>query len=310
LPFPVEIWVCDSLSDDDTLARAAKFPAGLVTLAHAEDRSCGAGAQMGFPHATGTFVYVMDADMQLHDGFLQEAVDVLQSRRDLGGVGGLIRERNLESIEYRSRVKRAPAHLQAGLVPRLDGGGLYPRDVLERLGYLTDPNLHSFEELDLGIRLRRGGWPLVRLERTAVDHFGHRDPALAYLVRRWRTRYSDGAGELLRAALQRGELWTAWSELPLIKLSVAGLAWMALILAMAAFGVPWIALAVLVLPVVVQAVRKRSVSEGVYSVANLIVNAAALIRGFVRYPSRPTYHVDTHLLRSAPVIAGCVQASQ
>ena len=47
----------------------------------------------------------------------------------------------------------------------MNGGGLYRRSAIEQTGYLSDRNLHGYEEFDLGIRLRDAGWQLHRLDR-------------------------------------------------------------------------------------------------------------------------------------------------
>ena len=48
-----EIIVADSLSDDETVAIASRFPVKVVQLARREDRGCGSAAQLGFQYARG-----------------------------------------------------------------------------------------------------------------------------------------------------------------------------------------------------------------------------------------------------------------
>ncbi|WP_413243246.1 glycosyltransferase family 2 protein, partial [Pseudomonas ogarae] len=79
-----------------------------------------------------------------------------------------------------------------GEIDRLNGGGLYRRTAIEQVGYLSDRNLHGYEEFDLGVRLRASGWRLHRLDRSFVRHFGHAINAYALLVRRWKSGYLRG----------------------------------------------------------------------------------------------------------------------
>jgi hypothetical protein len=72
-------------------------------------------------------------------GFLAQALDLLQRDPSLAGVGGLIVEVNVRSLEFASRVLRAKQDLQPGLVDRLNGGGLYRRSAIEQVGYMSDP---------------------------------------------------------------------------------------------------------------------------------------------------------------------------
>ena len=195
-----EVVLADSCSTDRTIELAMKYPVRIVQLANPSERCCGIGPQLGYQHSSGEFIYIIDGDMQLLDGFLEEALDILAQRPDVAGVGGRVVELNTESLEYVSREQRAAGHRQTGSVDRLDGGGLYRRSAIEEAGYFSDRNLHSYEEYDLGVRLRVLGWRLWRVPQGAVNHFGHDAPPYLLLLRRWRTRYVCGLGELIRAA--------------------------------------------------------------------------------------------------------------
>jgi GT2 family glycosyltransferase len=155
------------------VALAALYPVRVVQLVHPEERCCGAGPQLGYQHSRGEYVYILDGDMQMLPGFLPQALDFLASNPDVGGVGGRLVELNRSSLEYRERALRNPAHLSPGEVDRLDGGGLYRRFAIEEAGYLSDRNLHAYEEFDLAVRLRSLGWKLKRIPMDAVTHRGH-----------------------------------------------------------------------------------------------------------------------------------------
>jgi GT2 family glycosyltransferase len=200
-----EIIVADSLSDDDTVAIAARYPVRIVQLLRAADRGCGVAAQLGFQHARGKYIHLIDGDMELPPGFLPEAIDLLETRPDLAGVGGQLEELRPESHLSRIRASRPKAHHQMpGEVDRLNGGGLYRRQAIEQAGgYLGHPGLHAHEELELALRLRAAGWKLARTSSVSMRHAAHVDPPFKLLARRWRSGYAFGAGELLRSALGR-----------------------------------------------------------------------------------------------------------
>ena len=92
--------------------------------------------------------------MRMAPGFIEQALTFLAQHPEAGGVGGRLVELNTQSLEYRERAARNPTHLRPGEVDRLDGGGLYRRIAIEEAGFLSDRNLHSYEEFDLGVRLR------------------------------------------------------------------------------------------------------------------------------------------------------------
>ncbi len=202
-PLGGEVVLADSCSTDRTVELASRYPVRVVQLAHANERCCGVGPQLGFQHSLGEYVYILDGDMQMLPGFLDRALSFLAQHPEVAGVAGNIRELNLESLEFRERAQRHEAHRIPGQVDRLDSGGLYRRRAILEAGYFSDRNLHSYEEFELAIRLRSHGWKLWRLPVDAATHYGHELPPYQLLVRRWKSGYICGLGELLRGALGR-----------------------------------------------------------------------------------------------------------
>ena len=319
-----EVILADSGSTDDTLAQAARLPVRIVQLADPRERRCGIGPELGWRHAQGEYVYLMDGDMVLEPGFLGPALGFLARHPEVAGVGGQMIERSLASIEYRERERRAredETHRRPGPVSRLDGGGLYRRVAIAEVGYLSDRNLHSYEELDLALRLRARGWRLWRLPLDATTHTGHTEPALRLLWRRWRSGYAWGCGELLRAAL--GQPW--WHlllrDLRELRLYLAVWVWWLalaglLALALAASGplqsvqlagglplelLAWAALAGLAaLPWAAMTLRRRSAQAGCYAVASWCVHAAGLLRGFLVHRRPPGDPIDARVIQPWP----------
>ena len=146
-------------------------------------------------------MYILDGDMEMLPGFLPQALDFMEAHPDIAGVGGQVVETNTTSLKYVGRVERGLSHMQAGFVDRLDLGGLYRRGAVEQAGYFSDSNLHGYEEFDLAVRLRAHGWKLQRINIDSVLHHGHDGPPYQLLMRRWRSRYICGLGEVLRASL-------------------------------------------------------------------------------------------------------------
>ena len=282
-----EVILADSCSSDRTVELASAYPIRIVQLANPEERCCGAGPQLGYQHSRGEFVYILDGDMQMREGFLEQALAFLDAHADVAGVGGRVVEQNTESLEYMARGERASPHLQPGNVDRLDGGGLYRRSAIEAAGYFSDRNLHSYEEFDLAIRLRALGWRLWRLPVDAANHWGHDAPPYRLLMRRWRTRYICGLGELVRAAAGQPRLPLALRGLRELRIYLAVLGWWAVLASVALWPVPpsWrLALfcAIATAPVLLMTWRKRSATKAVYAVVSWCFNAAGLLRGLLR----------------------------
>ena len=281
-----EVVLADSCSTDRTIALASGFPIRIVQLAHADERCCGVGPQLGFQHSMGEFIYILDGDMEMLPGFLSEAVAFMQAHPEVAGVGGRIVEMNTSSLEYLARVERGLGHMQAGEVDRLDMGGLYRRSAVEDAGYFSDRNLHSYEEFDLAVRLRVQGWKLWRIGADAVRHHGHDAPAYELLMRRWRSGYVCGLGELVRAAWGQPHMKLVLTGVRELRLYVAVLLWwvaLLSVLAIPATGTHRLAAFSLLLaaPLLLMTLRKRSMRKALFSVVSWCFNAAGLVRGLL-----------------------------
>ena len=297
-----EVILADSHSTDRTVAIASAYPVRIVQLAFANERSCGAGPQLGYQHARGDYIYILDGDMQMVPGFLSQALAFLAQHPEAAGVAGRVVEQNLTSLEYRERGLRAPSQPAPGHVDRLDGGGLYRRRAIEETGYFSDRNLHSYEELDLGVRLRSLGWTLWRIPVDSVTHYGHDAPPYQLLMRRWRSRYVCGAGELLRASLGEPCMRLVLRDVRELRLYAAVIAWWAVLLSVAlwplgpgARAACFTALALF--PFAVMFWRKRSIERAAYSVVSWCFHAAGLVRGLVRRRLPPRSFIPCRILK-------------
>ena len=297
-----EVIVADSGSSDATVEIALRYPVIVVEKAAKIAPSCGLGPQLGYQHASKAFICLIDGDMLLDPDFVPRARAFLEANPGVAGVTGRIVEMNLDNLEFARRMSRGGTEFDAGPVNRLNGGGLFRREAIETVGYLSDRNLHSYEELELGVRLRQKGWQLHRLDVVFVRHFGHRMNAYALLLRRWRTKYLMGVGEVLRGALGRPHLGGVLSELTELRLWAAVYAWWfasiaVLILTPDKLLAAGIVLAVLVAVVGLVIARKRNVAMGLYTVFAWFMHAAALPVGFLRSRHDPALPIGSTIRR-------------
>lgn len=300
-----EVILADSLSTDCTVELASQYPVRVVQLVNAHERCCGVGPQLGYQHSRGEYVYLLDGDMQMVPGFLEDALSFLAQHPEAGGVGGRVVELNTESLEYRERGLRAAPHLSPGEVDRLDGGGLYRRRAIDECGYVSDRNLHSYEEFDLAARLRARGWKLWRIPVDAVTHYGHDIPPYQLLMRRWRSRYTFGLGELVGGAAGRPHMRLVWRDLRELRIYLGMLAWWAVLLAipfsnlsvtMRAVGFLTVAAA----PLLFMAWRKQSWTRAAYSVASWCFAAAGLVSGLLQKRRPVRAPIPSRLVHEPP----------
>lgn len=296
-----EVIVADSGSSDRTVEIASAYPVKVAQIEAPARPSCGLGPQLGFQYSEQPFVCLMDGDMLLDEGFLPEALAYLSAHPQAAGVTGHVVEMNVENLEFTRRVRRASPENRIGAIDRMNGGGLYRRAAIEQAGYFSDRNLHGYEEFDLGLRLRSMGWTLHRLDRPFVQHFGHTLNAYALLVRRWKSKYLRGVGELLRAAAGKPWFGLLLKELPELRLWALVYAWIAVMVALP-FVLPSAALGLLASLALAAAVvgamslKQRSLSLGVYAVVAWLFHAAALPLGFLQARRRPDDWIESRLV--------------
>lgn len=296
-----EVILADSGSKDRTIEIAQNYPVKIVQIAAPARASCGLGPQLGYQYSAYPFICLMDGDTELAPDFINEALQYLAEHPRVAGVTGHVVERNNESLEYVRRGLRKTAYKEAGVIDRINCGGLYRREAIEDAGYLSDRNLHSYEEYDLGVRLRVKGWTLFRLDRRFVYHTGHSANAYHLLIKRWRTKYIRGIGELLRSATGKPHLKMLFAELPELRLWMAVYGWiilMLLILWLAPFGMAVVIdLGMIAAAVALMSLKRRSFSIGLYSVTAWFFHAAALPLGFFAPRKNPAAMIESKILQ-------------
>lgn len=285
-----EVILADGASTDGTIAIAKRYPIKIVRLDDAADRSCGAGAQLGFQYSSGEFVLLIDGDMRLHDRFVTSGICFLKDNPAVAGVGGAVINHDATGLEYAQRVRRFDPDRGPGVVTRLGGCGLYRRSAVDAVGYVTDRNLHGGEELELAARLRASGWTLAKINCVAVEHYCRVDNPYGLLLRRMKTRNAFGPGEIIRAALGRPHFVRILRDDRNSRLCALVALWWA---AMAAAAVVLTDLdavvaiaALLAFPFAVMSWRWRSLRHGLYSVMAWNTQALCFLPGFFR-PRKP-----------------------
>ena len=285
-----EVILADSGSTDRTVEIAGTFPINIIQLANPAEKSCGAGAQLAFQEAHGEYFYLLDGDMTLDKGFVAAGIAYLEAHPEVAGVGGRVREMNVDNPEFKIRAAATEGRAQwrAGEVDRLDCGGLYRSEAIRKAGYFADRNLHAFEEFELGARLRAAGWRLARIDHAAVDHFGHRAQGYSLLWRRVRSGYMGATGEVLRSSLGSKQLAFVLKDLSHIRIGVGVLVWWVFIVGLMGFTVAKPAtglvglFAIVLGPLALLCWRRRSLELGVYSLASWNASALGLITGCLR----------------------------
>ena len=311
-PHGGEVIVADSGSRDQTVEIAMRYPTLVVQLKNFDERCCGIGPQLGYQHSSGEYIYVLDGDMQLDADFLRQALELLEHQPSLAAVGGLTREMRVRNIEFKNRGRHfLNRQVENGSeVECLVGGGLYRRRAIEDVCYLSDRNLHGFEEYDLGARLRQKGWRVVRINTYAVDHYSYQLSTYRLLWYRVRAGRLLALGEILRAGARAGYVKRAVVELRPIRFALGTLLFwaIAVLLASMAPSTGWLFVILAIaatLPTVAMIARSGSIAAGTYSVVVWHLTAVTLLLGLARTRKPPTATIGFRILHTAATtIAG------
>ncbi|WP_260863573.1 glycosyltransferase [Citrobacter sp. Marseille-Q6884] len=283
--YPHKIIVADSLSTDSTQQLAVNKGVTVVSLTDPGDRCCGVGHQLGYLYSEGDYLLLMDGDMELEEGFVDQAVAFLQAEPEYAGVAGTVAMDEAVNYEFKSRKQRINQIYPVGDCDHLGGGGLYRRAAIEKIGYLTNRNLHAYEEAELGLRLGNAGYKLRRLNIPYFFHTSHTLPTFKMLRHRWKTRYYQAPGELLRCSW--GKPWFMGALNMVRNEAVFALYLIVLFAALFTFNRDVVAIAFLPLLAfaLLKIVKNRSLTDGLQSVINLVVRSVGLLKGCI-YPVR------------------------
>ncbi len=290
-----EVIIADSHSTDQTINVAKVYPVKLVKLLAENQRSCGIGHQLGYQYAQGEFIYLMDGDMELIPGFLEDAISRMNAYPELAGVAGEMRELGGTNYEFEVRKTKESPVKKPGIQRWLVGGGLYRKAAIDSVGYLTNRNLHANEEKELGLRLTYAGWKMERIPVPAIQHYGYSMDSLQLMRARWNSRYVDGPGELLRSSLGKPYFWEVLkSQKNLLVITVG---WV--LFATAVFLSPWslfpmkIIMLMIICAVILFMFSKGGVVRGVIGLINHQVYTAGYLRGILRRQVDPGANIDS-----------------
>ncbi len=195
-----EVVLVDSISTDGTVDIAKQYPIRIVQFENQQDVCCGAAVELGYQNTNGDYILLIDGDMELIPGYISYALNELKNV-DVAGVGGIIIDRDISSTVDKRRALQYEAVKSTHEVKSLGVGGLYKRAAIDSVGYFGHSSLKACEELELGLRLRKAGWSLLRTPKPMFYHTGHKQDTLKTLIRLAKNGRLGSYGVLLKIAL-------------------------------------------------------------------------------------------------------------
>jgi glycosyltransferase involved in cell wall biosynthesis len=288
LGIDAEIALVDSASTDQTVDVAKQFPIDVYELAADQRLTAAAGRHVGLMNTTGDYVLFMDGDMELIEGWLPNAVALLDKDPTIAAVGGQRIDLPVNTVGSGHSIGDHPAAARGIEVKHTGGAALYRRSVLEEVGGFN-PFIYSDEEPELCIRIRyRGDYRVIRLQRPIGFHYSDPDDRISTLFRRARRNLYVGAGQNLRMLIGSDLL------VPYARERGFGLipgAWLAIgigaALASATTGsAVWLGVWCLatLTAAAFEMMRKRSIQRALHSLVKRYLIVEGTVRGFVMRP--------------------------
>jgi GT2 family glycosyltransferase len=233
----------DSGSTDDSQRQARLRGALVVDLDMSVPFTAARARNAGFErlrerHPEVEYVQFIDGDCEIVEGWIEAAMDVLDAHHDVVAVCGYRRERHPDHSLYNRACDVEWRNGPVGEVACFGGDVMIRADALAQIG-AYDPRLIAGEDEEVGIRLRRAGGRLLRIDRTSTLH----DADIQSFTQWWKRakRCGHAYAELHRLhgapperkfvrELRRTWLWGAVVPASAVALSVPtlGLSWLLL----------------------------------------------------------------------------------
>jgi glycosyltransferase involved in cell wall biosynthesis len=160
-----EIILVDSYSTDKTVEIAKNYPIKILRLKKEWFKSPHAGRYIGSINSSGRFIFFLDADMIVAEGWIETALDTLQKDKNLAGVTGVMFDVfPNEKLSKRHRIKHP-----LGYVGYMPGPSIYKREILFGVRHFN-PFLKGNGEKEFGFRILEKGYKQLRLDIPICYH--------------------------------------------------------------------------------------------------------------------------------------------
>jgi len=176
---PLDVVVFDNASDDDTLARIRPFAGRVRLIANPTNIGFGQGHNRALDAAEGNCFLILNPDVELPAGSLDQLVRYLDEHAECGAVAPQLAESFSKGPAGCSRrypgQRYAPKSLGRlpGEIAILQGACVLIRsEIFRKIGGF-DPRYFLYaEDLDLSLEIRKQGWTLACISDLVVQHLG------------------------------------------------------------------------------------------------------------------------------------------
>lgn len=287
-----EVLLVDSASSDQTTQIATRYPISVLKLHSDQHLSAAAGRFVGYKHTTGDLVLFLDGDMELCQGWLAQALEILDQRSEVAAVCGRIIDCPIDNNPQDIEPPTLTGDSSGEIISVRHGGGasLYRRSVLEQVGTFN-PWIYSDEEPELCLRIRDAGFQIIRIPHTIAFHYTIPWEAFSTFLAKRKGNIWLGYGQNMRYLWGNPLFWSylkerGWAVPPAAML---GVGFMAAIISFITgqWGLLLLWVASLMLVVFAIAIRKRGLKRALLILFRRLLILDGTIRGFLLKPQAP-----------------------
>lgn len=201
----VPVVYVDSQSSDNSVSEAETLDVITITLDTSKPINAARARNEGFikliqDYPDIQYVHFIDADCELADNWLSNAIAVLDKQEQTAVVCGRLHEKYRNQSIY-MRLCDMDWYRKPGLIEACGGIATYRRSVFEQLNGFNE-TLIAGEEPELCKRIRKNGWNILCL----AEDMGTHDSAMVYFSQWWRRCVKVGFG------YANGIEWNGWAR--------------------------------------------------------------------------------------------------
>lgn len=200
--FTYEIILVDNFSEDGTIEYISRSHPEIKIIKNIINAGVAPARNQGLKIASGRYLLVLDADMELKENSIKKMLDYMESNSHVGLLGCKLLDsantlqhsckhfptlvslfaRRLEGFDFVRNSKILRYHTMADWthdniieVDYVIGAcQLFRRKVLEKIGLYDNRIFYGPEDLDFCLRVWRGGWSVAYFPHTTIIHFEQR----------------------------------------------------------------------------------------------------------------------------------------
>lgn len=179
-----ELIIVDNASTDGTV-QWLKQQQDIRSIYNQENMGFPAGCNQGMRIATGNNIMLLNNDVVVTEGWLENLLKCLYSRDDIGAVGPVtnrcsyyqtipVNYQNLEEMQsFASTYNQSNPTMWEERLKLIGYAFLFKKEVYRSVGELDEIfSPGNFEDDDFSLRIRQAGYKLILCKDTFIHHFG------------------------------------------------------------------------------------------------------------------------------------------